>query len=161
MKPRLAICPPNGCPLARSTSVARVIRSGKKGTFPQIAILAQRLKVTLQRLTAPGAWVLVVDVQDQPEMCRRTSPTSNTSEAISLEAYDRGRKFEDYRRIATLSEYVLIAQDKPHIEQFRKQADGQWLFTDTSGIENIVEFPSISCKLALAEIYEKVEFELS
>jgi Uma2 family endonuclease len=78
--------------------------------------------------------------------------------SASTEAYDRGSKFEDYRQIETLVEYVLVAQGKPHIEQFRRQADGQWLFSATSGLESVIDLASVGCRLSLAEIYDKVEF---
>jgi Uma2 family endonuclease len=76
----------------------------------------------------------------------------------STEAYVRGEKFEDYRRIDTLMEYILVAQDKPHIEQFSRQPNGQWLFTSTSGLEASIDLTSVGCRLSLAEIYDKVEF---
>ena len=79
--------------------------------------------------------------------------------STATEAYDRGEKFGYYRRIETFAEYVLVAQDKPHIEQFSSQPNGQWLFTATSGLESSVELPSVGCRLLLAEIYDKVEFE--
>ncbi len=78
--------------------------------------------------------------------------------SVPTEAYDRGEKFENYRRVETCTEYVLVAQDKPHIEQFRKQPTGQWLFTATSGIESTVELESVGCRLSFSEIYDKVEF---
>jgi Uma2 family endonuclease len=78
--------------------------------------------------------------------------------STTTEAYDRGEKFEYYRRIETLTEYVLIAQDKPHVEQFFRQSNGQWLFTETSGMEKTIELPSVGCQLSLAELYDKVEF---
>lgn len=42
----------------------------------------------------------------------------------STEQCDRGRKFEKYRALDSLREYVLIAQDRPHIERYTRQADG-------------------------------------
>jgi len=78
--------------------------------------------------------------------------------SASTEAYDRGLKFEEYRHIETFVEYVLVAQTKPHIEQFRRQTDGQWLFSTTSGLESFIDFASVGCRLSLAEIYDKVEF---
>ena len=78
--------------------------------------------------------------------------------SASTEAYDRGGKFEYYRRIESLAEYVLVAQDKPHIERFARQSNDQWLFTATSGLESVVELSSVGCRLSLAEIYDKVQF---
>ncbi len=75
----------------------------------------------------------------------------------STEAYDRGRKFEHYRKLDSLAEYVLIAQNRPHIESYRRQADQQWLLTECSELDGTLRLPSIDCDLALVEIYDKVE----
>jgi Uma2 family endonuclease len=75
----------------------------------------------------------------------------------STEGYDRGRKFEHYRQIDSLAEYVLVAQDKHHVERFRRQGEHEWLFWETSSLQQTVELPSIECELPLSEIYDKVE----
>ena len=75
----------------------------------------------------------------------------------STEAYDRGRKFEHYRHLDSLVEYVLIAQQRPHVESYRRQPDHQWLLTECSGLDATLRLQSIDCDLALAEIYAKVE----
>jgi Uma2 family endonuclease len=76
----------------------------------------------------------------------------------TIEAYDRGTKFEHYRTFDSLREYVLVAQDKARIEHFARQGDGQWLLTPVSGLQGRLPLPSIQCDLALAEIYDKVSF---
>ena len=76
----------------------------------------------------------------------------------STEAYDRGRKFEHYRKLESLAEYVLVAQHRPHVESYRRQPDQQWLLTESTGLESVFRLDSIDCELALAEIYDKVEF---
>ena len=75
----------------------------------------------------------------------------------STEAYDRGRKFEHYRHLDSLVEYVLIAQHRPHVESFRRQLDQQWLLTECNGLDGTLRLQSIDCDLALAEIYAKTE----
>jgi Uma2 family endonuclease len=75
----------------------------------------------------------------------------------SSEAYDRGEKFEHYRKLESLREYVLIAQERPHIEQFVRQSDGQWLLSEWSGLDAAVLLGSIGATLVLAEVYDKVE----
>jgi Uma2 family endonuclease len=74
----------------------------------------------------------------------------------STESYDRGKKFEHYRTLESLAEYVLVAQEEPRVEQFVRQPGGTWLFTATSGRDAVVHLPSLGCSLALAEIYDKV-----
>lgn len=75
----------------------------------------------------------------------------------STKDYDRGGKFEHYRSLASLSEYVLIAQDKYHVEHFVRQPDNRWLLSETNRLEDTIHLPSIDCALALIEVYDKVE----
>ncbi|MDG4594949.1 MAG: Uma2 family endonuclease [Candidatus Contendobacter sp.] len=77
--------------------------------------------------------------------------------SASTEAYDRGRKFEHYRHLDSLVEYVLIAQHRPHVESYRRQPDHQWLLTECNGLNGTLRLQSIDCDLALAEVYDKVE----
>ena len=74
----------------------------------------------------------------------------------STEAYDRGKKFRDYRSIDSLAEYILVAQDESRIEQYLRQADGNWLLTERRFLEDIVTLASIQCTLALRDVYDKV-----
>jgi Uma2 family endonuclease len=77
----------------------------------------------------------------------------------STEMYDRGRKFQNYRTLASLKEYILVSQDTHRIEQFVRQENEQWLLTDATGPDNRITLPSINCTLALADVYDKVSFE--
>ncbi len=76
----------------------------------------------------------------------------------STQDYDRGAKFEQYRTIASLQEYVLVAQDKVHIEHFARQADGRWLLTETNRIEDQIELAKVGALLRVAEVYDNVPF---
>ena len=76
----------------------------------------------------------------------------------STEAYDRGRKFEHYRKLESLAEYVLIAQHRPHVESYRQQPEQRWVLTESDGLDGSLRLDAIDCELALAEIYDKVEF---
>jgi len=79
--------------------------------------------------------------------------------SASTEAYDRGKKFEHYSRIPSFCEYLLITQNQPKVEQFTKQDDGKWLYAVAHGLAGVLKLASIDCELALAEVYDKVEFE--
>jgi Uma2 family endonuclease len=77
----------------------------------------------------------------------------------STENYDRGTKFVQYRKLDALREYLLIAQDAPFLEHYgRQEATHFWLLSEASGLEATVELSAIACRLALAEVYAKVEF---
>ena len=74
----------------------------------------------------------------------------------STERYDRGRRFAFYRQLASLQEYVLIAQDRVSMEVFRKGADGHWTLFEPDDRGNI-ELASVGATLRLADIYENVD----
>lgn len=74
----------------------------------------------------------------------------------STEKYDRGDKFEAYRTIPAFQEYLLIAQAKPHVEQYIKQAENQWLFTEYHDLSATVELQSVGVTITLADLYEAV-----
>ena len=76
----------------------------------------------------------------------------------STEAYDRGEKFAHYRRLETLQEYVLVAQNKIRIEHFRREGVG-WILSEVSAPDATLHLGSIDCHVEVAAIYEKVEFE--
>ncbi len=74
----------------------------------------------------------------------------------STTAYDRGRKFQVYREIASLQEYVLSHVKTPHVEVFTRQNDQSWIFREYLGVESAVTLPSIGCTVSLADIYAKI-----
>ncbi len=76
----------------------------------------------------------------------------------STASYDRGKKFEHYRRLNSLKQYLLVEQDHPHVDLYTKQSDGSWALTDASGLDTTIQLSSIECQLPLAEVYRKVEF---
>jgi len=74
-------------------------------------------------------------------------------------AYDRGEKFRHYRQIPSLREYILVEQDRPHIEQFIRQDNGGWLLFEYDGLEAEFRLSSVQCLLRAGEIYERIAFE--
>jgi Uma2 family endonuclease len=44
----------------------------------------------------------------------------------STEGHDRGRKFDNYRSIPSLMDYVLVSQHEILVEHFVRQDDGTW-----------------------------------
>lgn len=73
----------------------------------------------------------------------------------STEAFDRGKKFADYRHLESLQEYVLISPDRMNTECFRRNEEGFWvLYPDAEGEQ--VHLASVDFKCSMAEIYEDV-----
>lgn len=77
----------------------------------------------------------------------------------STEAFDRGEKFTRYQTWnESLTDYVLVSQDKPQIEHYARQSDGTWTYRLTAGLEASVSIPSIAVTLKLVEVYDRVKF---
>lgn len=76
----------------------------------------------------------------------------------STEKYDRGLKFELYRGLPSLREYVLIAQDRMSVERYFKQDDGSWLYASYSSHNEEVPLQSVGCSVPMQEIYLKIDF---
>lgn len=74
------------------------------------------------------------------------------------EKYDRGKKFQHYRSIESLREYVLVLQDEARIEKYLKQGDGFWVLSEAVGLDAKIKLDSIDCELALSEVFDKVSF---
>jgi Uma2 family endonuclease len=74
----------------------------------------------------------------------------------STEGYDRGRKWDSYRQIPTLQEYLLVSQEEPRVQHYIRHGEGLWLFSDALGLEMDVRLDSIGVRLLLAEVYEGV-----
>jgi Uma2 family endonuclease len=76
----------------------------------------------------------------------------------STEGYDRGRKFQFYRSLESLTDYILVAQDHPLVEHFARLPDGTWLLSAFDELDAVAHIKSIGCDLPLAEVFAKVEF---
>ena len=77
----------------------------------------------------------------------------------STETQDRGFKAIQYRTIPALQEYLLVSQSEPRVEIFRRRAAHEWTFIDVAEADAFVELASVNCRVAMPEIYDKVDFE--
>jgi Uma2 family endonuclease len=75
----------------------------------------------------------------------------------STAGYDRGDKFACCRKLESLVDYVLLAQDRPRIEHFARQPDGSWLLTALAGPDDILRLTSVGVEMTVAEIYARVD----
>jgi Uma2 family endonuclease len=75
----------------------------------------------------------------------------------STETYDRGLKFQHYRTIATLQEYILVDQSQVRIEQYTRQDNNVWALRDYQSLDDQVTLASIGVSLSLGRIYDRVE----
>lgn len=73
----------------------------------------------------------------------------------STEAYDRGEKFAHYRRLDSLQEYVLVAQDRVRVERYVRQGE-EWVLSELSALDDVLSLTAINCQVSLREIYARV-----
>ncbi|MBK8022852.1 MAG: Uma2 family endonuclease [Chloroflexi bacterium] len=88
-----------------------------------------------------------------------TNPTviiEITSPSTGL--FDRREKFWRYQVIDSLQEYVLVSQEQPVIEVYRRTAD-VWLYSKVEGLDATLTVESIGCTLSLAAVYRRVTFD--
>ncbi len=77
----------------------------------------------------------------------------------STEAFDRGDKFTYYKSIASFSEYILVAQHRPHVTRLVRGDKGLWTHAEFNSLTDVVQCASAPCRLALQEIYRDVDFD--
>jgi Uma2 family endonuclease len=119
----------------------------------------QRVRVPATGLyTYPDVVVVCDEPQFEDEELETLLNPTLLIEVLSrtTEACDRGKKFEHYQTIPSLSEYLLVSQDSFRVEQYLRQENNRWLFTAVTGFERTIALPSIQCDLLLAEVYVKV-----
>lgn len=123
----------------------------------------QRVKIPATGLRAyPDASIFCGRMEydlDDDQADTATNPTM-LFEVLSdsTEGYDRGRKAENYRQLESLQAYALLSQNEPHIEVYHRQSDGNWLFTEASGMDATLALPALEIVISLAEIYDQVTF---
>jgi Uma2 family endonuclease len=77
----------------------------------------------------------------------------------STEIFDRNDKFTRYKMFnETLTDYILVSQDKPQIEHFIRQDDNSWKVYTYIGLDKICRIESIECELKLSEVYDRIKF---
>ncbi|MFN0103093.1 MAG: Uma2 family endonuclease [Bryobacteraceae bacterium] len=126
---------------AYSADVRVVIDAARMATYPDLSIVygpAQGAKEFRHSITNPTVLIEVL------------SP--------STERYDRGVKFDQYRKLESLREYVLVSQHEMAIDLFRLE-NGQWIFYPLRGEDAVLSLTSAGIEIPLRGIYRNVPFE--
>jgi Uma2 family endonuclease len=74
----------------------------------------------------------------------------------STSSYDMGMKFEFYRCIQELTEYVLVDPERLKIWLYRKNTAGEWVLHEYPDKADVL-FESVGCRLSQGDIFEGVE----
>ena len=118
-----------------------------------------RIKVEATSLyTYPDATIVCGDLEFDDEVGDTVVNPTVIVEVLSesTEKYDRGRKSNHYRQIASLKELILISQDQHGVEIFARQDSGGWLLHETRALDELLELKSLGVSIAMSEIYRNV-----
>jgi Uma2 family endonuclease len=147
------------------------------GASPNHALLANRIGALLDRQVPPGCRTFNSDLRvkvssaglytypDCSVICGEPQFAGDQQDVIinplllvevlspSTEGYDRGKKFELYRTIESFREYLIVHQDRQHVEHYSKQDDGSWLLREHIGADGSVAIPRLNVQILVAELY--------
>ncbi len=112
-----------------------------------------RVQVTPERYVYPDLSVSCAAADTAPRLVVEVLSTST-------EAYDRGGKFDFYRQVESLREYVLVESARRLVEVRRRAEDGGWV-TQQYGPGATVELPSLGVRLAVDALYTRVELDVA
>ena len=125
-------------------------------------VFSSDMRVKVERsdmYTYPDASVLC----GKPEFDFSSKPESLLNPQVIFEVlspgtelFDRGDKFARYRKIESLTDYVLVGSELMRVEHFVRQEGGAWIMTEYDRPEHRVPLRSLDCELPLEEIYYQV-----
>ena len=75
----------------------------------------------------------------------------------STEKRDRSEKAEDYFKLESLKDYVLVSQYRVRVEHFSKQKNNEWSLKIYESLDDMLDLKSIECKVLLKLIYLKLK----
>ncbi|UJR86512.1 Uma2 family endonuclease [Sandaracinus amylolyticus] len=117
-----------------SSDVRVRIDASDRTTYPDLSVVCGKREVSAIDPHAITNPVVIVEVLSE-----------------SSERADRGEKFAHYRRLSSLQEYVLVAQEARRIEVFRRSTEG-WVLTEAGPGEQLV-LTSIDATIAVDDVY--------
>jgi len=76
----------------------------------------------------------------------------------STAIYERGAKSKQFRKIESLQALILVEQDSPVVEVYRRQPEGNWLLTEATDLSESIAIQPLGISIPLSEIYRNVTF---
>jgi len=123
----------------------------------EVHMIDLRLRVSATGLyTYPDVVVVAGEAELEDEVFDTLLNPSAIIEVLSpsTEAIDRGRKVASYRRLDSLREFALVAQDRARVELYARQGD-DWTLTELDGLDGSFRLASIACDVPMAEVYRR------
>jgi len=108
--------------------------------------------------TYPDASIVCGTIERDPDDRNAMTNPAVLVEVLSdgTEAYDRGEKFEHYRRIPSLRDFVLVSQHKPRVEVYSRDQGDRWVLT-TAGVGERFSLTAVDGTIEVDRVYADVE----
>lgn len=143
-------------------NISRVLGNQLLESSCDVLLSDQRIKIeTLTKYTYPDIAVVCGEIKLEEKNGLDTLLNPIVIIEIlsdSTEAYDRGKKFQHYRLLPSLREYVLVSQYFCSIEKYLRGDDDIWLYSSCERMEQRIKIEAIDCELLLSDIYYRVQF---
>lgn len=143
-------------------NIASALRSALRGSPCRAFIADMKLRIDSANAAFYPDVMVTCDPRDKtPETDLAKQHPVLIVEVLSesTSAYDRGLKFEHYRKIDTLKEYLLVEQDRRHADLFRRREDDSRWVLYASGATDDVVLDSVGVQLSMDTLFEDVAFE--
>ena len=142
-----------------ASNLCRELSQQLRGGPCEVYVADMRVKVNEAGLyTYPDVVAACGEIRFEDDVTDTLFNPTLVVEVLSwfTEAYDRGEKFALYRRLESLQEYLLLAQDRVRAEHYVREGD-RWAFIELNSLDDVLTLPSIDCRVRLADVYERVE----
>ena len=108
------------------------------GTTCSVLSSDQRVRTSERRYVYPDVTVVcgVLAIEHDDVLANPTMIVEVLSSGT--EQYDRGLKWAGYQGLPSLTDYLLVAQDRPHVEHFARTPDGRWLYSSLGAGQRVV-----------------------
>lgn len=117
-----------------------LVQRSEMYTYPDVMVVCGRMEFILDRTDTLTNPILIAEILSD-----------------STRRYDRGQKFEFYKQIPSLQEYLVIESTKPRLERFRRGRK-RWNNTPLAGVGASLALDSVRCEITAQEIYNKVSW---
>jgi Uma2 family endonuclease len=126
-----------GCVAFQSDQKVRILATGK-ATYPNASLVCGPIE-------GDPADPLDATITNPSVIVEVLSP--------STEQEDRGNKWQHYQLIPALREYVLVSQEEPRVECYRRAASGEWDYKNVT--QGTLQLAS-GATLDLASLYDEL-----
>lgn len=135
-----------------------LIRNGLQGSPCQTFIADIKVRIEQGKRFFYPDLLVTCDPEDDSDLAYVDHPTVIIEVlSDSTELFDRGKKFQCYRLIPQLQDYVLVSSQEYLVEVLHRVEGDRWLLSLYGGLDAIAAIASLNLELPLTEIYANID----